>query len=113
MIALPERMLEPELQPDEPPNALLIAIIRGRDLPVKDKHLFSKGGSSDPFVTFHVGNESVKSSKIPGVSHCFKRRRVVRFPVARVPLSFGKESETHSAFAERFRGVFSHFLIPT
>ena len=39
---------------DKAPNELLVALIRGRDLVIKDKNMFSKGGTSDPQVVFAV-----------------------------------------------------------
>jgi len=37
-----------------PPNELRIALFRGRDLAIKDKNLMSKGGTSDPRVSFEI-----------------------------------------------------------
>ena len=45
----------------KPLNALRIFAIRGRGLPVMDKNLFSKGGSSDPMATFELCGERVAS----------------------------------------------------
>ncbi|KAJ1446322.1 C2 domain-containing protein, partial [Pelagophyceae sp. CCMP2097] len=43
-----------------PPNELLFALVRGRNLIIADANLFSKGGSSDPHVSFSVRGAEVK-----------------------------------------------------
>ena len=43
-------------------NEILVTIFRASGLKVMDKNLFSKGGSSDPFVEVRYGDESVKST---------------------------------------------------
>ena len=50
----PPAMLEAEAQPDEAPNCVAIHLVRAKGLPVMDKNLLSKGGSSDPVVTLEV-----------------------------------------------------------
>ncbi|KAJ1450927.1 hypothetical protein M885DRAFT_531139 [Pelagophyceae sp. CCMP2097] len=59
---LPAVFLEAEASPDRDPNALRVVLIRARHLPIKDKHVFSKGGSSDPFATLRVGADEVRST---------------------------------------------------
>lgn len=61
---IPERLAEDESKESaaKPPNCLRIFLIRGRGLPVADKNLFSKGGSSDPMLTFRMGTQEVESS---------------------------------------------------
>ena len=39
---------EDDGRPDKPPNELKVALVRARNLPIMDKNMFSKGGSSDP-----------------------------------------------------------------
>lgn len=46
----------------EIPNELNIFLIRAYGLQVMDKNMFSKGGSSDPVVSFKIGDEVLKSS---------------------------------------------------
>ena len=46
--------LEAEAQPDEAPNCVAIHLVSAKGLPVMDKNLLSKGGSSDPFARFQV-----------------------------------------------------------
>ena len=40
--------------PYEPPNELVVTLLRGRNLMIKDKFWFSKGGSSDPLARISV-----------------------------------------------------------
>ena len=40
--------------PYEPPNELVVTLLRGRNLMVKDNNWFSKGGSSDPLAHISV-----------------------------------------------------------
>ena len=56
----PKMEVEDEL--DEKPNELNILLVRAYGLPVMDKNMFSKGGSSDPLVTFKIGSEKIKST---------------------------------------------------
>ncbi|GMH60673.1 hypothetical protein TrST_g7550 [Triparma strigata] len=49
-------------EPDEIPNELNIMLIRAYGLPIMDKNMFSKGGSSDPVVSFKLGSEVIKST---------------------------------------------------
>ena len=46
-----------------PPNELRVAAFRGRRLAIKDKHLFSKGGSSDPRLVFDLGDATVGATR--------------------------------------------------
>lgn len=62
VVHLPAHILAEEPKPEEPPNSLLIALVRGRNLPIMDTAMFGKGGSSDPFVTFEVEQERTKST---------------------------------------------------
>ena len=44
------------------PNELNILLIKAYGLKVMDKNMFSKGGSSDPLISFKIGDEVVKST---------------------------------------------------
>jgi len=44
------------------PNELNICLIKAYGLKVMDKNMFSKGGSSDPLISFKIGDEVVKST---------------------------------------------------
>ena len=41
-------------------NELRVAVIRARKLPIMDKNLFSKGGSSDPLVHLELEGSILK-----------------------------------------------------
>ena len=43
-------------------NELNICLIKAYGLKVMDKNMFSKGGSSDPLISFKIGDEVVKST---------------------------------------------------
>ncbi|KAH8076365.1 hypothetical protein JL721_363 [Aureococcus anophagefferens] len=58
----PPAMLEAEAQPDEAPNCVAIHLVRAKGLPVMDKNLLSKGGSSDPVVTFALPGAETQTS---------------------------------------------------
>ncbi|KAJ1461674.1 hypothetical protein M885DRAFT_506738 [Pelagophyceae sp. CCMP2097] len=46
------------------PNEVHIAVLRGRNLRVMDKHVFSAGGSSDPFVQVSVQGGKARTSTV-------------------------------------------------
>jgi Ca2+-dependent lipid-binding protein len=46
------------------PNEVQLFLIKGWGLKVMDKNMFSKGGSSDPMVTFFMGDEKQKSKVV-------------------------------------------------
>ena len=48
---------------DGPVNELRIAAFRGRKLAIRDKNLFSAGGSSDPKLTFNISTAGTFSEK--------------------------------------------------
>ena len=64
----PERVfqLSPDMEKDDDfhaaPNVLRLCLVRARGLKVMDKNLFSRGGSSDPFVTFTCDGLTRKST---------------------------------------------------
>ncbi|KAJ1460925.1 C2 domain-containing protein, partial [Pelagophyceae sp. CCMP2097] len=60
MEGVPEAMLA--VAAPGPPTLLKIFLVRARGLPIMDKHIFSKGGSSDPMVLLRVGSEERKST---------------------------------------------------
>ena len=47
---------------DKPPNEVKVKLHAARNLPIMDKNLLSKGGSSDPFVQIKCGGDTAKSS---------------------------------------------------
>ena len=59
----PEDMRNDEEFPDEPINALHVYLVRGSGLPVMDRDLVGKGGSSDPLVVFTLAEET-RNSKV-------------------------------------------------
>ncbi|KAH8074107.1 hypothetical protein JL721_2669 [Aureococcus anophagefferens] len=86
VVHLPPSILAEEEKPEEPPNSLLIVLVRGRNLPIMDQAMFGagkeseipnfkgpylgrfslamfgKGGTSDPFVVFECDGERTKST---------------------------------------------------
>jgi len=55
---------EDDGRPDKPPNELKVALIRARNLPVMDKNMFSKGGSSDPVARLKCGDQPEQKSSV-------------------------------------------------
>ena len=53
-LPLPASFRAPEAHPGQPPNCVTVHLLRAKHLPVMDKNLLSKGGSSDPVVTLEV-----------------------------------------------------------
>ena len=49
---------------EKSPNEVQLFLVKGWGLKVMDKNMFSKGGSSDPMVTFLMGDEKQKSKVI-------------------------------------------------
>lgn len=45
------------------PNFLRVMVVRGVGLPIMDKNLFGKGGSSDPFVRIRIQGEDTRKTK--------------------------------------------------
>ena len=62
--AVPEDVTKDEEWPDLDANALTIVLLRGRQLPIKDKHRFKEGGTSDPYCVFKVAGEEVQSKVV-------------------------------------------------
>ena len=56
----PELAFDPwegrDAHPGKPRNELCIAVVRARNLPIMDRNLLSKGGSSDPVATVTLAN---------------------------------------------------------
>ncbi|KAH8095975.1 hypothetical protein JL720_3312 [Aureococcus anophagefferens] len=48
------------------PNCVRVCLLRARGLPIMDKNLLSKGGSSDPIVTFEAGGTTVADGEEEG-----------------------------------------------
>ena len=48
--------------PSKPANAFRVCLLRAKGLPIMDRNMLSKGGSSDPFVTLTLGDEKRTSS---------------------------------------------------
>ena len=48
--------------PGDAANCVSVVVLRGRDFRVMDHNLFSKGGSSDPFVTATIEGRTAKTS---------------------------------------------------
>ena len=49
---------------DANPNLLRVVVVRGVNLPIMDKALFGKGGTSDPFVKIRIEGENSKQTKV-------------------------------------------------
>ena len=52
VVPLPPELQASELHFDRPANEVQIFLVRAAGLPIMDRNLMSKGGSSDPVVTF-------------------------------------------------------------
>lgn len=67
VLALSDRFTEPETPEclEKEANELLVCLIRGKNLPIMDKNLMSKGGSSDPVATLFLDGEVRKSNVVP------------------------------------------------
>ncbi len=59
---LPPELQASELHFDRPANEIQIFLVRAAGLPIMDRNLMSKGGSSDPVVTFSCCGEKATSS---------------------------------------------------
>lgn len=57
-----EWLTEDDIYPDKPPNLLRVAVIRANGLPIMDKNMVGKGGSSDPRVALRVGDREAKTT---------------------------------------------------
>ena len=62
VVPLPPELQASELHFDRPANEVQIFLVRAAGLPIMDRNLMSKGGSSDPVVTFSCCGEVAKSS---------------------------------------------------
>ena len=62
VVPLPPELQASELHFDRPANEIQIFLVRAAGLPIMDKHLMSKGGSSDPVVSFECCGEKCVSS---------------------------------------------------
>ncbi|KAH8095976.1 hypothetical protein JL720_3313 [Aureococcus anophagefferens] len=64
-VPTPAAMLEAEAKPGDAPNCLSVRVVRAKGLAIMDKHLLSKGGSSDPVVTLEIGGMKQTSTCKP------------------------------------------------
>ena len=62
VVPLPPELQASELHFDRPANEVQIFLVRAAGLPIMDKHMMSKGGSSDPVVSFECCGEKCVSS---------------------------------------------------
>ena len=62
VVPLPPELQASELHFDRPANEVQIFLVRAAGLPIMDRNLMSKGGSSDPVVSFECCGEKAQSS---------------------------------------------------
>ena len=62
VVPLPPELQASELHFDRPANEVQIFLVRAAGLPIMDRSLMSKGGSSDPVVSFECCGEKAQSS---------------------------------------------------
>ena len=62
VVPLPPELQSSELHFDRPANEVQIFLVRAAGLPIMDRNLMSKGGSSDPVVSFECCGEKAQSS---------------------------------------------------
>ena len=62
VVPLPPELQASELHFDRPANEVQIFLVRAAGLPIMDKSIMSKGGSSDPVVSFECCGEKAQSS---------------------------------------------------
>lgn len=62
---LPESLLAETPSDEPPPNGVRVFVCRAKNLPVMDRNLVSKGGSSDPFAIVRVGLKKKKTIVVP------------------------------------------------
>ena len=62
VVPLPPELQASELHFDRPANEVQIFLVRAAGLPIMDRNLMSKGGSSDPVVSFECCGEKTQSS---------------------------------------------------
>jgi hypothetical protein len=77
VVHLPPSILAEEEKPEEPPNSLLIVLVRGRNLPIMDQAMFGAGKESEMpnFKGPYLGRFPLVSADFWTSDHLSKRSR--------------------------------------